>query len=283
MLLRTQLPEVNGFVEYVEKTDSMEILKPAVQSNEHHTLTSQEWVIDTETVSPSKQQDMMDDEDVEGEMDEEDEDEELRDNTFKIYRRLDKGSPGHVMRYCLSEKTKPAFYSDYDQFEVSAIPPCQHCGAKRIFEFQLGCQLLATVKELLHLDWGIVAAYTCANSCDFRQTKTPATTFFAREHLELQLAPDEIDRHNYMKARERKIKEFQEDMEEGEGEIPTEEEIRKIAAQIREEEARTQHQPKPVKAVTSNQPQSKEDDMDAPKGRPPKKLFDEGDDEDDWG
>lgn len=260
----------------------MEVLKPIVQSIDRQVLTKSEWTIDTDSLSPHKQQEIMDNEDVEGEMDEEDEDEELRDITFKIYRRCDIGSPGHVMRYCLSEKTKPLFYSDYDQFEVKSVPNCQHCGAKRVFEFQLGCQLLATVKELLHLDWGIVAGYTCVKSCDYKQGSNPSTTFFAKEYMEIQLAPDEIDRHNYMKARDRKIKEFQEDMGDSDGEMPTEEEIRKIAAQIKEEEKQAQNQVKPMKAIAAPKAQQPSDDMEAPKSGPSKKLFEEDDDDDNW-
>ena len=50
------------------------------------------------------------------------------------------------------------------------IPNCEICGSKRVFEFQIMPQLLSVLKLDTSLneksvDWGVLAVYTCENSC----------------------------------------------------------------------------------------------------------------------
>ena len=50
------------------------------------------------------------------------------------------------------------------------IPNCEICGYKRVFEFQIMPQLLSVLKLDTSLneksvDWGVLAVYTCENSC----------------------------------------------------------------------------------------------------------------------
>lgn len=48
------------------------------------------------------------------------------------------------------------------------IPNCQECGSERQFEFQVMPQLLIDLKIeniLKSIDWGILAIYTCKDSC----------------------------------------------------------------------------------------------------------------------
>ncbi|KAJ8963929.1 hypothetical protein NQ314_005258 [Rhamnusium bicolor] len=44
------------------------------------------------------------------------------------------------------------------------IPNCDYCGGPRRFEFQIMPQLLSILKEN-DLDWGVIAVYTCLDSC----------------------------------------------------------------------------------------------------------------------
>lgn len=49
-----------------------------------------------------------------------------------------------------------------------SIPKCEECGGDRQFEFQIMPQLLVYLKVdniLESIDWGILAVYTCKNSC----------------------------------------------------------------------------------------------------------------------
>lgn len=225
--------------------------------------------IATDLMSPEKQKDVLDQEDDEDEVSEEDEEVELKDNVYKIFKRFEKATPSNIVRYCFDSHSKPLFYSDYGQFEIKSPKACEHCGAPRYFEFQINVQLLSVVKPLVELDWGIVAFYTCSKSCTVKDQK------YVRELAEIQIAPEEIDKLNMKRLQERKMKEFEKDIEENGQDIPLEEEIALIQEQIKMEEAIDSKEMKPKK---QNPKAGGEEIMEEKKG----KLFESDGSEDDW-
>lgn len=116
-----------------------------------------------------------------------------------------------VVQYCFHGLTKPLYYSSYDQFEPTKVPKCQLCGAKRWLEFQINNTILQEHSDLLDLDWGIIAVYSCSKSCKINQG-------YVREHVELQLSPDEIDKAKFANKQARIIEEFERDLAEDENE-----------------------------------------------------------------
>jgi hypothetical protein len=220
-------------------------------------------------MSPAKQQEILEAEDEDDEVSDEDEEVELKDEAYKIFKRFDKATPCHIVRYSCDVTARPLFYTDYDQFDAKCKTSCQHCGAPRFFEFQINAQLLSIVKPLVELDWGIVAFYSCSKSCPVKDQK------YVREHVELQIAPEEIDKLNLKRLQERKLKEFQKDMEDNGQDVPLEDEIAMIQEQIKIEESIDQQVKKPKKDKGKA---AGEEMMDEKKG----KLFESDDSEEDW-
>ncbi|GAB1610732.1 programmed cell death protein 2-like [Argonauta hians] len=90
------------------------------------------------------------------------------DKQFLKFRRRIRPDPDQVLRYQLGGET--LWVSSENIPSPQTIPPCQSCGAARIFEFQVMPQLLShlgvdTTRED-SLDWGTLAIYTCSTSCD---------------------------------------------------------------------------------------------------------------------
>ncbi|XP_016841519.1 programmed cell death protein 2 [Nasonia vitripennis] len=95
---------------------------------------------------------------------------DIEDKTFSKFRKRIKGEPEQVLRY--NRGGSPLFISSSHQPE--SIPKCEECGGDRQFEFQIMPQLLVYLKVdniLESIDWGIMAIYTCKNSC------TPKTKY----------------------------------------------------------------------------------------------------------
>ena len=201
----------------------------------------------------------------------------MRDDSFKIFKRFDKVHPGHSLRYSYSTTSKPLFYSDYDQFEPVCKTKCQECGSARIFELQLNAQILCHIKPLIELDWGIIGVYTCSKSCQGKEK-------YVREFALLQLAPEDIDKLNMRRMNERKMREFQADMEDDGPEIPMEEEIAKIEKQIKEEEKLDKQRAKDEELLKKAAKKKKEETIEEAKPAKDKKLFDSADEdeEDAW-
>lgn len=82
--------------------------------------------------------------------------------------RLSK-NPQQVLRHCRSEQARPLWPRLQGKLEKVAIPPCNTCGAQRIFEFQVLPQLLYYLKVDStnddSLDFGTIAVYVCSDSC----------------------------------------------------------------------------------------------------------------------
>ncbi|CAI9742920.1 cell death 2 [Octopus vulgaris] len=89
------------------------------------------------------------------------------DKEFLKFRRRIRPDPEQVVRYHLGGNV--LWVSSDNKPSEHSIPPCSSCGAQRIFEFQVMPQLLTHLGvDLLDdsLDWGTLAVYTCADSCD---------------------------------------------------------------------------------------------------------------------
>ncbi|XP_028852366.1 programmed cell death protein 2-like isoform X2 [Denticeps clupeoides] len=85
---------------------------------------------------------------------------------FQKFKERTAVEPHQVLRYCRG--SSPLWVSADNQPDEEKIPKCP-CGAKRIFEFQVMPQLLNDLKvdsPGVSVDWGTLAVYSCADSCD---------------------------------------------------------------------------------------------------------------------
>jgi hypothetical protein len=175
-------------------------------------LEKKEWIIECDMMSPKEQEKVLKEREKQKKIEEEDEEfdeHETVDQTFKLYQLYDQHCPGHILRYNFGKKTQPLYYSDYDQFSHPPSSKCRHCNGPMVFELQLNVQLLSKLQYLSDLEWGIIAIYSCAKSC------SSATEAYLEEHVEIQTSPEDIDAHNLKRLNDRKLKEFEMDMEEG--------------------------------------------------------------------
>lgn len=263
------MPEKNSVLDFDVESGEAKLLAAIAPELPSFALVKEVAEIATDILSPHKQQEVLDEEDDEDEVSDEDEEVELKDNAYKVFKRFDKLIPGNIVRYSFDANSKPLFYSDYGQFDAKKVKPCHHCGAPRFFEFQINAQLLSVLKPLVELDWGIVAVFSCSKSCLVKNQK------YVREHVEIQIAPEEIDKLNMKRLQERKLKEFQKDMEDSGQDIPLEEEIAMIQEQIKMEE---QMEMKEKKAKKEKTKANTEEMIEEKKG----KLFESDNSEDDW-
>ncbi|KAF7254321.1 Programmed cell death protein 2 [Varanus komodoensis] len=90
------------------------------------------------------------------------------DKFFQKFKEKISLEPEQVIRYC-RDGEGPIWISGENIPEETDIPNCL-CGGKRVFEFQVMPQLLNHLKvDSLgeSIDWGTLAIYTCADSCNF--------------------------------------------------------------------------------------------------------------------
>ncbi|XP_023560604.1 programmed cell death protein 2 [Octodon degus] len=91
--------------------------------------------------------------------------ESREDNIFQKFKTQIAHEPEQILRY--SRGMEPVWISGKNVPQDKDIPDCP-CGAKRIFEFQVMPQLLNHLKvDRLgkSVDWGVLAIFTCAESC----------------------------------------------------------------------------------------------------------------------
>eukprot|EP00039_Didymoeca_costata_P006692 m.92483 g.92483 ORF g.92483 m.92483 type:complete len:428 (-) comp13353_c0_seq4:186-1469(-) len=91
-----------------------------------------------------------------------------RDKVFFRFRERIRRDPSQILRYC--KGGSPLWLGEVFH-PTTDIPSCP-CGAKREFEFQIMPQLISILTEkqrrkspLNDLDFGVIAVYTCPNSC----------------------------------------------------------------------------------------------------------------------
>ncbi|NP_001399785.1 programmed cell death protein 2 isoform 2 [Mus musculus] len=91
--------------------------------------------------------------------------ESKEDHIFQKFKSKIALEPEQILRY--GRGIKPIWISGENIPQEKDIPDCP-CGAKRIFEFQVMPQLLNHLKaDRLgrSIDWGVLAVFTCAESC----------------------------------------------------------------------------------------------------------------------
>ncbi|XP_018573734.1 programmed cell death protein 2 [Anoplophora glabripennis] len=82
------------------------------------------------------------------------------DKAFSKFQKRINCQPDQVIRY--QRGGQPLWIAKEPIPEI--IPDCNYCGGQRKFEFQIMPQMLTMLKET-DLDWGVIAVYTCVNSC----------------------------------------------------------------------------------------------------------------------
>jgi hypothetical protein len=115
------------------------------------------------------------------------------DKQLLKFKRAIKSNPNQVLRY--QKGGKPLWISSkHVPSSESDIPPCEYCGAARIFEFQVMPQLLNVLQldetptlkageapvAAASIDWGVLAIYTCSRRCT---PSTPAEPVYRREFI----------------------------------------------------------------------------------------------------
>jgi len=98
------------------------------------------------------------------------EDETEVDMAFVKFKAVIKKNPDQVLRY--QDSGKPLWISKKGRISdpERQIPPCEACGARRVFEFQVMPQMLNhlsldTALNEASIDWGVLAVYTCSENC----------------------------------------------------------------------------------------------------------------------
>ncbi|CAG8645584.1 6565_t:CDS:2, partial [Paraglomus occultum] len=89
------------------------------------------------------------------------------DKAFLKFQKRISFQPDQVVRYARLEydtDTDPLWISDYGKPTDNDLPPCEHCGQQRTFEFQILSTLLNHLKidntRTDSLDWGSLLVYT---------------------------------------------------------------------------------------------------------------------------
>ncbi|XP_055917958.1 programmed cell death protein 2 [Eupeodes corollae] len=92
------------------------------------------------------------------------EDDENADIFFRNFKSQVAKNPSQILRYDIGGE--PLWIADPAKTVGTniEIPPCPNCSAPRQFEFQIMPQMLNYLKDD-NIDWGVLAVYTCKNSC----------------------------------------------------------------------------------------------------------------------
>lgn len=87
------------------------------------------------------------------------------DKVFHKFKKVISAEPKQIIRY--QRGGDPLWITsvaDAVERKLQALSGCTHCGGPRKFEFQIMPQMLVQLKDDC-LDWGVLAVYTCASSC----------------------------------------------------------------------------------------------------------------------
>ena len=92
-----------------------------------------------------------------------------QDRDFEKFKKFTQHEPNQVVRY--ERGGKPLWVTKAGKIKSdAAVPSCQNCGGKRVFEFQINPQLLNYLKldeskNSNTVDWAGLYVYTCSRSC----------------------------------------------------------------------------------------------------------------------
>lgn len=84
------------------------------------------------------------------------------DKFFSKFRAAIAAEPEQILRY--DREGSPLWIAQSNRLASADVPACEHCNGDRVFEFQVMPQLLNSLKSDT-LDWGVLAVYTCRESC----------------------------------------------------------------------------------------------------------------------
>jgi pre-rRNA-processing protein TSR4 len=96
------------------------------------------------------------------------------DEAFLCFQERTSREPTQVLRY---DKGGAPLWIGPSTPKAADVPHCERCGGARVFEFQIMPQLTAVLDDCAAessfigtLDWGVLAVYSCANSCSIGNT-----------------------------------------------------------------------------------------------------------------
>lgn len=109
--------------------------------------------------------------------------EEIDDKYFHKFRKESDKDPKQILRY--GRKGQVLWITDTEktiQTQLENIPNCELCGEQRVFEFQIMPQMINYLKDT-NIDWGILAVYTCPNSCPLPADKGYVSEFCIKQDI----------------------------------------------------------------------------------------------------
>ncbi|KAL4493413.1 hypothetical protein ABPG72_007421 [Tetrahymena utriculariae] len=157
---------------------------------------------------------------AESQDDDDDDDDDESDSCFDKFCFILQKQDYHILRYCRAKDTTPLWYSDKKQW--NSVPKCKNCSKNLIFEFQLNSSILNHFPSMIEYDWGVIAFYTCENSCKSKES-------MLQEHTEIQVilekeqVEDNFRKHMKM-VNETNVDEDDDEDEESQEEVKNEEE-----------------------------------------------------------
>eukprot|EP00923_Selenidium_pygospionis_P041788 GHVN01072594.1.p1 GENE.GHVN01072594.1~~GHVN01072594.1.p1 ORF type:complete len:412 (+),score=25.73 GHVN01072594.1:50-1237(+) len=112
------------------------------------------------------------------------------DPAFQLFMKKWRSRPEHVIRYASPSSDHPLWFLTPEN--PVDPPPCEHCGAPRSFEFQVQPHVINILQRetgagKCKIDFGVVAVYTCSQSCRPQGEREPA---YQKEWCFVQLDPD---------------------------------------------------------------------------------------------
>lgn len=125
--------------------------------------------------------------------------EEKNDVNFMIYKNNLAIDPMHVIRYCFSGKSTPLFFTQNNKFDLTTIPKCEECGAKRHFEFQINSNILNELEGLCDLEWGVISIFSCSKACQSQKDYVEEVVLAQYESdlaIKTFVNPDEEEEHD---------------------------------------------------------------------------------------
>ena len=116
---------------------------------------------------------------------------EENDRQYERFLKAIEPAPAQCLRYAFYDGAEPLWPRADARAAPADVPPCEHCGCRRRFEFQILPQLLHYLRlegdadvvgvedaggggrggaghagdRAAALDWGTIAVYSCRNSC----------------------------------------------------------------------------------------------------------------------